>query len=82
MRLKQMELLDQYIRERNEVLFNFDEQKIKAFFKKNNILIPDREEVFWAAVCKAILGTVDAPASAITEAKARLDALGMSYKIW
>lgn len=74
-----MDALDELIRDRNEALFSFDEQKIMDYMVKYHLVIPHRKEVFWGAVCKAILGITDAPESARKRAMATLDVLGMDY---
>lgn len=53
--------IEQFVRERNEALFSFDEKKIRAYCKKYGAPGPDDPIVFRAGVCKAICAIKNAP---------------------
>ena len=58
------ELLEKFVKERNEALFSLDKNKIMAFAKKYNNPIAKEgvsDEVFWASVYKAIYNITTAP---------------------
>lgn len=46
--------MEEWIKDRNEAFASMDEKKIRAYMKKYNISIPEKEEVFWAGVHKVI----------------------------
>ncbi len=49
------------MKERNEVLFSLDEEKIKSYAKKYQVVLPDNELIFWAAIHKTIIDIESAP---------------------
>ena len=53
--------LRDFVQERNEALFSFDESKIREYAKKYCIPMPKYKIVFWAAVCKSICNITGAP---------------------
>lgn len=46
--------MDEFIKDRNEAFASMDEKKIKDYCKKYDIEIPEKEEIFWAGVHKAV----------------------------
>lgn len=53
--------MNDFVKERNEALFSLDEDKIKAYFKKYDIPIPEDEIVFWGGVYKCICNIKESP---------------------
>lgn len=53
--------MSDFVKERNEALFSLDEDKIKAYFKKYDIPIPEDETEFWGGIYKIIYNIKDAP---------------------
>lgn len=53
--------ISNFVKERNEALFSLDEEKIKSYAKKYQVVLPDNELIFWAAIHKAIIAIESAP---------------------
>lgn len=47
--------LEQYVKERDEVILSLDKEKIMKFSQKYGIHFPNSEKAFWAGVHKTIL---------------------------
>ena len=67
-----------FVKERNEVLFSLDRERIEAYLIKRGYDIPDNDIVFWAAIYKSICNITDAPVELVQKAKDWLHAHGMS----
>lgn len=72
---------DAVIQERNEALFSLDEQKIRVYCKKYDVVIPKNPIVFWGAIYKAILAISDAPNQTQEKAKLWLKQHNMTERI-
>ncbi|MCD8083482.1 MAG: hypothetical protein LUE86_08285 [Clostridiales bacterium] len=72
-----------YVKERNDVLFSFDEVRIKAFMKKHLIPVPEDPNAFWGCVYKSIANLNDVPKPVMKRAEEGLAKLGMdkSYSV-
>ena len=70
-----------FISERNKALFSLNKDKIKAFYKKYNVDIPNDELVFWAGIYKAICAITDAPPELKDKAEKWLEAHKFSKRI-
>jgi len=70
-----------FVKERNEVLFSLDRERIEAYLIKRGYDIPDNDIVFWAAIHKSICNITDAPAELVQKAKDWLHAHGMSERV-
>ncbi len=46
----------QFVADRDAALLSLDREKIDAYLRKYNLTAPGKENVYWAAVHKAILG--------------------------
>lgn len=62
-------------RSRNNALFSFREDKIRAFCYRWGITCPKNKRVFWMGVYKAILKIPEAPDNVCAEASRRLNKL-------
>jgi len=67
-----------FVKERNEVLFSLDRERIEIYFKKRGLQIPENDTVFWASIYKCICNITDAPDDLVCKAKSWLHAHGMS----
>ena len=70
-----------FVKERNEVLFSINRDRIESYFNKRGIAIPEDDTVFWAGVYKSICNITDAPAELVQKAKTWLHAHGMSEQV-
>lgn len=52
-----MEVMNRYVRERNEAFLSLDKKKILKFCKEWHICAPKDETVFWCGVHKVIVNT-------------------------
>lgn len=73
--------LAKFVKERNEVLFSLDRQRIEAYLKKRGLGIPDNDIVFWASIYKCIYNITDAPAELKQQAQAWLHDHGMHGEV-
>ncbi len=76
-----MTSIEDFVNERNSVLFSLDAYEIKAYMKKWGVPIPENNVVFWATVYKAICNIPGAPADKVKMAKEWLHRKGMSTEI-
>lgn len=70
-----------FVKERNEVLFSLDRDRIEEYLRKRGYDIPDNDIVFWAAIYKSICNITDAPVELVQKAKSWLYAHGMSPEV-
>ncbi len=70
-----------FVKERNEVLFSLDRDRIEAYFGNQGVELPENDIVFWAGVYKSICNITDAPAELVQKAQDWLHAHGMSERI-
>ena len=70
-----------FVKERNEVLFSLDRDRIEAYFGNQGVELPEDDIVFWAGVYKSICNITDAPAELVQKAQDWLHAHGMSERI-
>lgn len=70
-----------FVKERNEVLFSLDRDRIEAYFGKQGVELPEDDIVFWAGVYKSICNITNAPEELVQKAKDWLHAHGMSERI-
>jgi hypothetical protein len=45
---------EEFIKDRNEAFASMDKEKIIAYCKKYNIVLPEDETIFWAGVHKTV----------------------------
>jgi hypothetical protein len=55
------EMIEDFVKDRNEAFLSMDEQKIKKFLSEYSIEIPNDPEEFWLVVHKTICLITDAP---------------------
>jgi len=67
-----------FVKERNEVLFSLDRDRIEAYFGNQGVELPEDDIVFWAGVYKSICNITNAPEDLVQKAKDWLHAHGMS----
>jgi len=67
-----------FVKERNEVLFSLDRERIEIYFKKRGLQIPENDTVFWASIYKCICNITDAPDDLVCKEQSWLHAHGMS----
>lgn len=73
----------QFVKDRNEALFSFDKEKILKFMKKYHMdKVPEKDNVFWGGIAKAVMNIPNAPEDAKKHAQTLLDKLGWSNKIF
>ena len=70
-----------FVKERNEVLFSLDRDRIEAYFGNQGVELPEDDIVFRAGVYKSICNITDAPAELVQKAQDWLHAHGMSERI-
>ena len=70
-----------FVKERNEVLFSLDRDRIEAYLIRRGCVVPENDIVFWAGVYKSICNITDAPAELVQKAQDWLHAHGMSERI-
>ena len=70
-----------FVKERNEVLFSLDRDRIEAYLMKHGCDIPDNDIVFWAGVYKSICNITSAPEGLVQKAKNWLYAHEMSENV-
>ena len=70
-----------FVKERNEVLFSLDRERIEAYFGNCGVELPEDDIVFWAGVYKSICNITNAPEDLVQKAKDWLHAHGMSERI-
>jgi len=70
-----------FVKERNEVLFSLDRDRIEAYFGEQGVELPEDDIVFWAGVYKSICNITNAPEELVQKAKDWLHAHGMSERI-
>ena len=70
-----------FVKERNEVLFSLDRDRIEAYFGNQGVELPEDDIVFWAGVYKSICNITGAPAELVQKAQDWLHAHGMSERI-
>ncbi len=70
-----------FVKERNEVLFSLDRDRIEVYFGNQGVELPKDDIVFWAGVYKSICNITGAPAELVQKAKDWLHAHGMSERI-
>ena len=70
-----------FVKERNEVLFSLDRDRIEAYFGNQGVELPKDDIVFWAGVYKSICNITGAPAELVQKAKDWLHAHGLSERI-
>lgn len=56
----------EFVKDRDEAFASMDEEKIKAYCRKYDIAIPEKEEVFWMGVHKAVCNLFLSPDTPIT----------------
>ena len=61
--------MEDFIKERNEVLLSLDRERILAYGKKYNVKFPEDEKIFWAGVHKAICSLYLIPVNKITKSQ-------------
>lgn len=79
---KQKKELRQFVKDRNEALFSFDEKKIKEYMRKYYVPVPMDEAAFWCGVAKAILHINNAPEEAKDRARLILDLHNINSDIY
>ena len=67
-----------FVKERNEVLFSLDRDRIEAYFGNQGVELPEDDIVFWAGVYKSICNITSAPEGLVQKAKNWLHAHEMS----
>ena len=70
-----------FVKERNEVLFSLDRDRIETYFRKQGCDVPKNDIVFWAGVYKSICNITSAPEELVQKAKDWLHVHGMSERI-
>lgn len=70
-----------FVKERNEVLFSLDRERIEAYLKRRGCDVPDNDIVFWAGVYKSICNITSAPEDLVRKAKEWLYDHGMSPEV-
>ena len=70
-----------FVKERDEVLFSLDRNRIEAYLRKRGCDVPDDDIVFWAGVYKSICNITSAPDELVQKAGAWLHAHGMSEQV-
>lgn len=70
-----------FVKERTEVLFSLDRDRIEAYFGNQGVELPEDDIVFWAGVYKSICNITGAPEDLVQKAKNWLHAHGMSERI-
>lgn len=70
-----------FVKERDEVLFSLDRNRIEAYLRKSSCDVPDDDIVFWAGVYKSICNITSAPDELVQKAGAWLHAHGMSEQV-
>lgn len=58
--------MEDFINERNTAFASMNKEKIIAYCKKYNIAVPEKEDLFWAGVHKAICNLYLDPENDIT----------------
>lgn len=76
-----MDRIQQFVKERDEVLFSLDRKRIEKYLRKRGIEVPKNDIVFWAGIYKGICNTTTAPADLVLKAKSWLYAHGMSERV-
>ena len=59
-------MLEEFMKEREEVFSSMDEKRIKEYCAKYEISIPEKKDVFWAGVHKTICNLFLNPDTSIT----------------
>ena len=70
-----------FVKERNEVLFSLDRDRIEAYLMRRGCDVPENDIVFWAGVYKSICNITSAPDDLVQRAKEWLHSHGMSESV-
>lgn len=73
--------ISDFAKQRDEVLFSLDRERINTFYAAKGLPPEKNEIVFWAGVYKAILVTTSAPQGLREKATTWLTAHGFSTEI-
>ena len=74
-------IVEKFVKERNKVLFTYDEKTIKAYMRRLELPVPRNKIIFWAAVNKCICNITSAPPELVAKAEKWLAEHGMSKEI-
>lgn len=77
-----MNVMQQFVKERNEALFSLDRKKIERYFARCGQPLPDNDIVFWAAVHKCICNITTAPSGLVHKSEQWLFEHGMSPRFY
>lgn len=71
--------LETLLRDRDEALLSLDREKLEAYFRKYDILIPADELLFWSAIHKARTALYSLPPAERKKSRDWLAARGFTH---